>query len=405
MPVIVGAVAAVHRRRGAGVVFRAADDAASSSPHGRRGVRSDDLGQRVLRLRDEPRAGDGRGVRAADRHPRALGARHRDAASSSPSSAGTRSSGRSSWRRSSLPATCLVTSLVLTVPLYLLYELSIVLSWLVFRKRQRGATKRAARATEARRERARAGALACSLLALLAAVQAGAQVVPRPPTRQPPTRPACATRSAPAATRCARAADSTAAADTTRRSRTSLPPDSVMQRLMSLPGYSVTRYQGEIITFDAATRGASLDESRRSSQRDSQLVKSDTIVYNGLTQVRAGAIGKRNVFVVPGQAAPIVTTRRGELRHRRRGASPAAASAPSIEPRARSCSSAASDTSPWRCATRFAARTTSTTTSRTASSPRATTRSPTTTSRRRRSSGPARSSSRGPRCSTSATCR
>ena len=43
--------------------------------HGRRGVRPDDLGDGVLRLRHEPRAGDGRGVRAADPHPRALGAR------------------------------------------------------------------------------------------------------------------------------------------------------------------------------------------------------------------------------------------------------------------------------------------------------------------------------------------
>ena len=34
------------------------------------------------------------------------------------------------------PGDAFFTSVILTVPLYLLYELSIVLSWLVFRKRQ-----------------------------------------------------------------------------------------------------------------------------------------------------------------------------------------------------------------------------------------------------------------------------
>jgi hypothetical protein len=85
-----------------------------------------------------------------------------------------------------------------------------------------------------------------------------------------------------------------------------LPPDSVMQRLMALPGFSITRYQGEIITFQAATRGAALT-NRAIVQRDSQIVKSDTIVYSGESS-GVQAIGKRNVFVVPGQAAPIVTT-------------------------------------------------------------------------------------------------
>jgi hypothetical protein len=85
-----------------------------------------------------------------------------------------------------------------------------------------------------------------------------------------------------------------------------LPPDSVMQRLMLLPGYSLTRYQAEAITFRADTRGVSLLK-RAIVQRDSQIVKSDTVVYSGQTQ-GIQAIGHRNVFVVPGQAAPIITS-------------------------------------------------------------------------------------------------
>jgi hypothetical protein len=101
------------------------------------------------------------------------------------------------------------------------------------------------------------------------------------------------------------AADSARAADTTGVPNF-LPPDSVMQRLMTLGGYNVTRYQAEVITFEAATRGAALTR-RALVERDSQIVKSDTIVYSGQTQ-GVQAIGQRNVFVVPGQAAPIITT-------------------------------------------------------------------------------------------------
>ncbi|HEX7978062.1 MAG TPA: putative LPS assembly protein LptD [Gemmatimonadaceae bacterium] len=84
-----------------------------------------------------------------------------------------------------------------------------------------------------------------------------------------------------------------------------LPPDSVMQRLMTLGGYNLTRYQANVITFEAPTRGVELT-GRALVERDSQIVKSDTIIYSGQTS-GVQAIGQRNVFVVPGQAAPIVT--------------------------------------------------------------------------------------------------
>ena len=84
------------------------------------------------------------------------------------------------------------------------------------------------------------------------------------------------------------AADSAKAADTTGVPNF-LPPDSVMQRLMSLGGYNVTRYQAEVITFEAATRGAALTR-RALVERDSQIVKSDTIVYSGQTLNQGGKV-------------------------------------------------------------------------------------------------------------------
>jgi len=147
--------------------------------------------------------------------------------------------------------------------------------------------------------------VALVLLLCSFAVQAGAQNVPGAPNRQPPLRPGVRDTIRNRADTLRTRQDSAAAADTTGVANF-LPPDSVMQRLLTLPGYNITRYQGEIITFQAATRGAALT-NRAIVQRDSQIVKSDTIVYSGESQ-GVQAIGKRNVFVVPGQAAPIVTT-------------------------------------------------------------------------------------------------
>ena len=51
---------------------------------------------------------------------------------------------------------------------------------------------------------------------------------------------------------------------------------------MTLGGYNLTRYQAEVITFEAATRGVSLT-GRALVERDSQIVKSDTVLYSGQT--------------------------------------------------------------------------------------------------------------------------
>jgi hypothetical protein len=84
--------------------------------------------------------------------------------------------------------------------------------------------------------------------------------------------------------------DTTVARDTVAKANFA-PPDSVMLRLLNTPGYSVTQYQGEQISFDAVTRAIQLT-TKAIVQRDSQLVKSDTIKYSGSgSEVRVGTGG------------------------------------------------------------------------------------------------------------------
>ena len=152
------------------------------------------------------------------------------------------------------------------------------------------------------------GALALAAALLGGGRRAEAQI----PTRgRPPINRPTAPRPTPGVRDTVRGPRDTlhAAADSVKADTTGvpnfLPPDSVMQRLMMLGGYNLTRYQANVITFQAPTRGVSLT-GRALVERDSQIVKSDTINYSGQTS-GVQAIGQRNVFVVPGQTAPIVT--------------------------------------------------------------------------------------------------
>lgn len=140
-----------------------------------------------------------------------------------------------------------------------------------------------------RRSAIAAGALAALL------TWAPRSLVAQRPGRPLPTRADTTTRR-----------DTTAAKDTIAKANFA-PPDSVMQRLLNLPGYTVTRYKAEDITFDAITR-ALLFTTNAVVQRDSQIVKSDTIAYSGSgSTVRVGTDSTgRSVFVTPGQA-PIVS--------------------------------------------------------------------------------------------------
>jgi hypothetical protein len=147
----------------------------------------------------------------------------------------------------------------------------------------------------------RAGGIVLAVAALLAVVAsaAGAQAGGRPPG---PGRPGLPARPDTLRART----DSAAARDTIAKANFA-PPDSVMLRLLNTPGYTVTQYQGEQISFDAISRAIQLTR-RAVVQRDSQLVKSDTITYSGQgSAVRVGTDSTgRSVFAAPGQA-PIVS--------------------------------------------------------------------------------------------------
>ena len=145
-----------------------------------------------------------------------------------------------------------------------------------------------------------AALLACAGYAGVAA----AQVPTRPPVVRPP---AADTIRKPADTTKARL-DSIASMSDTAAKANFAAPDSVMQRLMNMPGYSVTRYQSDLLTFDAISRALQLTKNAI-VEKDSQLVKADTIVYTESgSQIRVGsAPGRRNVLVQPG-SKPIFTT-------------------------------------------------------------------------------------------------
>ncbi len=142
--------------------------------------------------------------------------------------------------------------------------------------------------------------LVVALVALFGVTTAArAQLPTRSPVRQP----------TPARRDTVRAPGDT----TARRDSLALPkfapPDSVMQRLLATPGYTVTRYQSSVTTFDAVTRAFMLVE-KAVAERDSQLVKSDTISYSGSgNSIRVGTSKdkRNNVFSAPGQA-PILSS-------------------------------------------------------------------------------------------------
>jgi hypothetical protein len=134
-----------------------------------------------------------------------------------------------------------------------------------------------------------------ALALLLMPALAGAQRQPPRPVPQPgqPTR-------APLAT-----------ADTTKRDSLARfsAPDSVMQALLKKPGYSVTRYEGETVTFDNDSKALAIAAAaarRAIVERDSQRVVTDsTIGYDQRTNrasVSSTSRGKYEITLGQGQA-------------------------------------------------------------------------------------------------------
>jgi hypothetical protein len=62
-------------------------------------------------------------------------------------------------------------------------------------------------------------------------------------------------------------------------------PDSVMQALMKRPGYSATRYQGDIAVFNAQTHALELTGKKAGVNRDQTVLVGDSILYNDSTKI------------------------------------------------------------------------------------------------------------------------
>ena len=61
--------------------------------------------------------------------------------------------------------------------------------------------------------------------------------------------------------------------------------DSVMEALMKRPGYTATKYQGDVVVFNARTRSLSLKGSKAAVNRDQTVLVGDSIIYNDSTKI------------------------------------------------------------------------------------------------------------------------
>jgi hypothetical protein len=135
-------------------------------------------------------------------------------------------------------------------------------------------------------------------LALLAAGALGAAAQAQPPVRRPTSQTGADTgRRTPAdsARRDSVARDSIARDSAARRTIDWAPSDSVLQSLLGREGYTVTRYQGEEVTFLVGSRRIVLAGEPSGVERGEAVVIGDTIVYNdstGRILVRRGASGQ-----------------------------------------------------------------------------------------------------------------
>ncbi len=112
------------------------------------------------------------------------------------------------------------------------------------------------------------------LVVAMSAISAAAQVPSRPNMPRPAPRDTT------------RAADS-AATDSARAKELIkwAAPDSIMSALMTRPGYSVTRYQGVKVRFNANARTLYLEGGPAGVARGITLLVGDTITYNDSTKV------------------------------------------------------------------------------------------------------------------------
>jgi hypothetical protein len=88
------------------------------------------------------------------------------------------------------------------------------------------------------------------------------------------------------------------------------PPDSVMAALLRRPGYSVTRYEGETVTYDAVSRALAIAASaarRAQVEREGQHVRTDSVIVYRDDQDRVDVSG--NFRITPGGGQPPIEGR------------------------------------------------------------------------------------------------
>ena len=150
------------------------------------------------------------------------------------------------------------------------------------------------------------------MLAAVASVAAAQQPVrPKTPaTRPQPGAPGdTARRVRPPLQGAERAPGDTTAGDTTRGPLVEWQaPDSVMQSLIDRRGYVGTRYQGERVVFDAATRELRLVGDPSAVARGEALLVGDTLNYNDSLQV-VFARGDTIILRDPSQGSADVVAR------------------------------------------------------------------------------------------------
>ncbi|MDQ6717892.1 MAG: hypothetical protein M3Z17_06045 [Gemmatimonadota bacterium] len=84
--------------------------------------------------------------------------------------------------------------------------------------------------------------------------------------------------------------------------------DSVMTALLNRKDYNATRYQGDKVTFNAATKGITIIGRRAGVSREGAIIVGDTIVYSDSTKIVV-AYGDSLVLRDPNQGADDVTSR------------------------------------------------------------------------------------------------
>lgn len=178
------------------------------------------------------------------------------------------------------PGTDILSMIMMTVPLLLLYEVGFVGAWVIERRRRR--------------------AVAAAILLLAALLGSPRVAWAQEPERPPPKPVAAATDTIPRDSTQVRPGQ---AVDTATARRLGLPTgpkytfapdDSVLAQLLTLPGYESTRYRSESATLYAEERRIFLD-GKAMTQRGTTTLEADSITYQEATCLIA-ASGNPNLF-------------------------------------------------------------------------------------------------------------